>query len=346
MSRDPAHTPETPAVAAARWFAKRRSGEMTEVQARAFAAWLDADPANRDAYNTLRAAWRDVEPMRDDPRIMSLRAAALEARPRRDTVLRLVAASLAEAVVGAGVLIGSGVLADRHAFSDQSYRTGVGQRASVNLPDGSTVTLNTDSVLRTRADHERRLVYLDRGQAFFHVAKDRAHPFIVAAAGRTVTAVGTAFDVRVDAKQFEVTLVEGKVRVEQAPSPASAKAPRNVQATEMIAGTQLRAVGDQTWSLSQADTGKETSWLSGELVVYAQPLRDVVAELNRYSDRKIVIDDPKVALRPISGAFKTGDVDTFVRGLEMYRIARVEAETDGAVRLAGVDGASAEKYPN
>ena len=58
------------------------------------------------------------------------------------------------------------------------------------------------------------------------------------------------------------------------------------------------------------------------------------------------IDDPKVALRPISGAFMTGDVDTFVRGLEMYRIARVEAETDGAVRLAGVDGASAEKYPN
>lgn len=346
MSRDSAQAPETPAVVAARWFARRRSGEMTEVQGRALAAWLDADPANRDAYNTLRATWRDVEPMRDDPRIMTLRAAALEARPRRDTMLRLIAATLAVVVLGTGALVGSGVLANRHAFSDQAYRTGVGQRATVNLPDGSTVTLNTDSVLRTRADHDRRLVYLDRGQAFFHVAKDRTHPFIVTAAGRTVTAVGTAFDVRVDAQRFEVTLVEGKVRVEQTPSPAAPRAPRNVQATEMIAGTQLRAVGDQTWSLSQADTGKETSWLSGQLVFYGQPLRDVVAELNRYSDRKIVIDDPKVALRPISGTFKAGDVDTFVRGLEMYRIARVEGESDGAVRLAGMDGAATEKAEN
>jgi transmembrane sensor len=277
---------------------------------------------------------------------MAMRAeATAAANPlRRRAVLGAIAATVA-AVVGLATVGGREMLWNAHRYTAQTYQTGVGQRATVTLPDGTMVTLNTDSRVRTRGSAERRLVYLDRGQAFFKVAHDKAHPFVVTAAGRTITALGTAFDVRVDdGKTLKVTLVEGRVRVEAPPRPA---VPQRVgkatvvklpaapgQATEMVAGTELDARDDAKWDLARADVRRETSWTTGQLVFYATPLRQVVAELNRYSEKKIVVDDGAFADRPISGTFRAGDVETFARGLETYRMARVESDTTNAVVLS------------
>ena len=102
----------------------------------------------------------------------------------------------------------------------------------------------------------------------------------------------------------------------------------------MVAGAQLTATDDARWNLGKADIQRETSWTSGKLVFYSVPLSEVVAELNRYSERKILIDEAPYADRPISGAFRAGDVETFARGLETYRLASVEASTDDNISLA------------
>ena len=225
-------------------------------------------------------------------------------------------------------------------FSNQTYATAVGEKTAVTLPDGSVVTLNTDSVLRTRADRDRRLVYLDKGQAFFRVAKNARRPFIVHAAGRTVTAVGTAFDVRVDARRFEVTLVEGKVRVEAPAAPpargpaASSGEPTPVRATEMLAGDQFVAADPRHWSVSQTDTGRETAWLSGRLKFQGEPLGEVAEEFNRYSERKIVVADPALARRPISGTFQATDEEAFVQALQVAGLAQVSARSDAEITIA------------
>lgn len=334
--------PGDPATQAARWFARRRSGELGPSETQELEAWLAASPDHREAFRDLQIAWRDVETMRDDPRIMAMRAEATAAtRPLRRRVLTgAVAACLVGAIAGLATFGSREALWNSHRYSDQEYRTGVGQRATVTLPDGTVVTLNTDSRVRTRASGDRRLVYLDRGQAFFKVAKDREHPFVVSAAGRTVTALGTAFDVRVDdGRLFKVTLVEGRVRVEAAPAlapkPAGDAPIRGQgQATEMIAGTQLVEREGSKWDLARTDVRRETSWTTGQLVFYSAPLKQVVAELNRYSDKKIVIADETYADRPISGTFKAGDVDTFAHGLQTYRLARIESDTPEALVLA------------
>ena len=167
---------------------------------------------------------------------------------------------------------------------------------------------------------------------------------MVSAAGRTVTAVGTAFDVRVDKGRFAVTLVEGKVKVETpSPRPAAASTAVSgatsakptaapVQDVELVAGNQFTASDDTRWSVSRADTARETTWLTGWLTFQNQPLGEVVEEFSRYSDRKIIIADPKLASRPITGRFKAGDVDAFVRALAEYDIARLESDRE-VVRL-------------
>ena len=332
---------------AAVWFARHRAAPLPDEERRAFEAWLAEDPEHAIAYAEAERAWAIADAVRDDPRISARRAVLAKGGPSRGLPGAALAAGLAIAV-----LAGGGVLAVHFAgprsLATQAYRTQVGQRSTITLTDGSVVTLNTDSVLRTRADGRRRLVYLDKGQAFFKVTKDRRHPFVVTAAGRTVTALGTAFDVRVEGRELKVVLVEGKVRVEGPPPTPPANSPHSkpatsggqpagdVQATEMLAGSELVAPGNAEWRLVRADTVRETSWVHGQIIFDNEPLGAVVAELNRYSDQKMIIDDPALAARPISGAFKPGDVQGFARSLQSYRYAYVSAQDRQTLHFASV----------
>jgi len=325
------------------WFARRSRGALTPQAQAELEAWLAADPANRAAYDAVELTWRATEALRADPEVLYLREAAMKTPrlPRRG----LIAAGVAVAVA-LGVLLATplalGSYGAIQALQDQEFRTGVGQQATMKLPDGSTVTLNTDSVLRTRQAQGERLLYLDRGQAYFTVAHDPDRPFIVSAGGRTVTALGTAFDVRVDGDRFAVTLVEGKVRVAapvptRSPPAAEGGEPAAVsyQATEMTAGSRLVAsvTASEPWRVAPANVVVETSWTRDILIFDDEPLSAVVAELNRYSDKKMVVADTAIETTPISGTFRPGDVDSFVRTLRAYRLARAGGETPETVEL-------------
>lgn len=330
---------------AARWYGRVRSGAMSAQEERAFEAWLDADPQHRAAYDAIDLAWGALGLVRDHPRVMAMRE-SLPSEPNRffaqPWARRAIAACAAAVVAGAGLSGAWLVWRPHDELANQAFRTGIGQKATVNLPDGTEVTLNTGTVLRTRADADRRLVYLDQGQAFFRVAHDKAHPFIVHAAGRTVTALGTAFDVRVDHGRFSVTLVEGKVRVEQPIAPAKttpavqpqAAPQRSIQSTDMVAGSELIAAANQQWTIAPTDIVKATSWVHDQLIFEREPLSDVVDEMNRYSVRKIVIADARVGRTPVSGNFRPGDVESFARALEAYGYASIAADTPDAIELS------------
>jgi transmembrane sensor len=347
MSRpipDIATTDNSPRAAAIAWFSRRRSGLMTDADEAALRTWLDDDPAHREAWLEVRGAWLDLDAVNEHPGIAAMREQLASGRKpvTRRSGARRLAASLAFAVVmlsGIGVWQWGGA---PHPLANRTFATALGQRTTVTLPDGSQLTLNTDTVVRTRVDHERRLVYLDKGQAFFKVAHDRRHPFVVTAAGRTITALGTEFDVRVDRGVFKVTLLEGKVRVEsivRAPRVASgaghvtSPARLAVQATEMTPGSQLVAPGDGEWRLIQTDAVAESSWTRGQLIFDDVPLKDVVAELNRYSHIQVVVPGEGLRNTPISGNFRPGDVDGFVYALEQFHLARGVRASDDTVEL-------------
>jgi transmembrane sensor len=336
-----------PAKPAAAWFARRRGASFSEADAADFEAWLAADVEHRIAYADAERAWEVSLAAMDDPRVVVRRAALADEPTPRARARVALAAGLALSLLGGGGLFAVQQVSRPKPLATQAFQTEVGQRSTVTLPDGSVLTLNTDTLVRTRADGERRLVYLDRGQAYFRVAKDRRHPFVVTAAGRTVTALGTAFDVRVEGRGLKVVLVEGKVRVEgpPAPSPAAPTSsnPEELQATEMVAGSQLLAPENAEWRLASANTARETSWVRGQIIVDDEPLGDVVRELNRYSQQKMVIDDPALAARRISGAYKPGDVRGFTRLLEAYRYAYVASEDAATLHIEPI-GPEGKKF--
>jgi transmembrane sensor len=327
---------DDPRDVAAGWFARQRSGEMTPHDRLELRAWLEADAAHRAAYASVRQVWGGAALLRGDPAVLEIREQWTKAQ-KRSFAIRAMAASVAAVVICSGGLLGWWYAEQPRPLRDETFRTAVGERTTIELPDGSELILNTDTVVRTRRDEDRRLVFLEKGQAYFQVAKDTEHPFVVTAAGRTVTALGTAFDVRIDqAGRFEVTLVEGKVRVE-APlaqrAAASAGKAVSFQATELTPGSQLVAAAQEPWRVSAANIVVETSWTKDILIFDDEPLSAVVAELNRYSDKKVTLASAGIAEIPVSGTFRTGDVDSFVRTVEAYRIARAGVDSPAVVEL-------------
>lgn len=325
------------------WRVRREAGDLSPADELRFAAWLDLSPEHRATYAEVDRFWAAAGHLGNHRLYVETRERAAAAVDRTRLTRRAMAAGIAAVVIGAS---GVGFYAHQapKPLADQAFRTAVGQRATMTLPDGSEVTLNTDTVVRTRADEDRRLVYLDKGQAFFKVAKDGRHPFVVTAAGRTVTALGTAFDVRIDDGELKVVLVEGKVRVQaakqpqraqpadwaEAPAPASPSPP---MATDMSAGSQLVAVDDTEWRLTPTDVDRETSWLKGQLVFDDESLGQIVEEMNRYSTRKIVLADASLAERRLSGHFTPGDVQGFARMLRAGGFAALRERPSGDIEI-------------
>src|SRR5690606_5015875 len=139
------------------------------------------------------------------PEVRRMRETALASASRSPVRWRpAAAAAMLAATLGAGVWI-SRTPADpgpppvrEAAPAAKRYATKVGERLNVRLEDGSIVALNTATVLEVAYSPGRRDVRLVRGQALFEVARNHDRPFIVTAGDRRVTALGTAFDVRVD----------------------------------------------------------------------------------------------------------------------------------------------------
>ena len=322
---------------AADWFARKRSGKMTAEDLQELHVWLTRSPEHAAAFQEVAGAWDVAGAMRSDPEILRVREQARKARPRGWRAG--IAAGMAVAVLGGWSVLGSGGYVPAPTFltgGEQTFRTGVGQTATVRLRDGSIVTLDTDTVLRAKETDHRRMLRLTRGQAFFKVAKDKTRPFTVAAGDKLVTATGTAFSVRLAQKAVEVTLVEGRVRVEKA-APAVQLArttPRFSEATEMKPGSKLVAAQDRNWTLDKVDAEKATSWLEGQLIFEDRPLAEAAAELNRYSAKKIVIRDPGIAGARIVSVVKAGDVEGFVRVVTNAGFARVVSDDENTVELA------------
>src|SRR5690606_29089751 len=131
------------------------------------------------------------------------------------------------------------------------------------------------------------------------------------------------------------TLVRGRVRVHEVNASSSEHS-----AVEMSAGHRLLAARDQRWILQQADTQTSMRWVEGQLVFDQEPLADIVAVLNRYSTRKIVIADPVIAQRPLSAVLTVGDIDTFLQSTRALRLAEVRERPDGSIELSAAPAVS------
>jgi transmembrane sensor len=327
VTKVPKRLDDTLQAEATRWFSARRAGDMAAEERATFKDWLARNPDAEARLERLQQHWDALDSIANDPAVLEMREHAVQAYnlPARFKALLAVAAAVLLLVSSSVTFLHYGnPLRSLFGSDGEVFRTGTGQRTTATLTDGSVVTLDAESELRVVEMGARRRLQLIRGHAFFQVAKDRLHPFFVEAASKTIRAVGTEFDVQLDDQaKLTVTLIEGKVRVEQPNGWV-----RPGRRVDMVAGARLVAKSDRGWKVTHVDTGSETSWLTGRLTFVREPLAEALKEVNRYSARKIVFADGPAPPTNIVGVFAAGDVEGFVTALELNGIARVSHRTD------------------
>jgi len=283
---------------AAEWLIERQDPESWSAEDQdALDAWLAQSPAHEVAFLRLEEAWGRSE------KLSALHPPA-EARARRlPLMLRIAAALVIAAAIG-------GVVATRLSPpNERVFSTQVGGHEVVSFADGSKVELNTNTTLRTRMTTQERVVWLDKGEAFFQIRHDAAHPFVVMVGDRRITDLGTQFVVRRGPGGLKVAVMQGRVWFDPADRQQAS------QSAMLIPGDVATVSQDKmrVTHASQRALAKGLSWRRGVLVFDNTTLADAAAELNRYNSKKLVIADPAIASETIGGTFGTNDIEAFAR---------------------------------
>lgn len=307
---------------AARWAVRLDAGPLSADEQRELDAWLGTDPRCRGAFVRAQAMWTDVD------RIAALSAPeerTISVQPQLPVArVRSVRPWLLAAGVSAVAIAAAAIWPALNAGT--SYWTAVGEVRRIALADGSILSLNTNSKAVIRFNGQRRSVQLARGEALFEVTRDPARPFRVTAQGVTITALGTAFAVRENKAGVNITVTEGLVEVVQDTPAGNKQTARRVVANYRVVIPRAQSAVIEPIEPKTAD--RQLAWRGGMVAFDGERLADAIVEVNRHSTRRIVVDTPELADKPVVGIFKASDSEAFARTAAVALRAEVIEEGD------------------
>lgn len=296
---------------AADFLQQRRFGNWGVAEQADLDAWLRESEARRVAFWRLEATMTRIE------RLAALRAPA---RTKQTNRLRFMMPFLASAV-SLSLIAVLGLVGARYFLRpppDRSYSTDVGGRTLLSFADHTQIELDTNTAIRYRMTTAERTVWLEKGQAWFHVAHDAAHPFTVVVGSHRVTDLGTEFVVRRGSDQMAVALVEGRASL----STEGAQTAMLLPGDEAIATPVSMSVTRKT----PEELADELAWRRGALVFHNTRLADAVREFNRYNTVQLVIADPAIAGVRVSAEIKTDHYDDLLQLAQSLMNLRTERE--------------------
>lgn len=312
------------AAEASRWFTVVTNPSISVQDLHRFRDWR-ADPDNAAAFEKVERMWGRTQLLSDRTLIKDATADVLARYPVR---LPKTEFKLRPLITATAVTIALATTSALAVFQPwwPTYSTSVGAQRLEQLADGSRVRLNTDTRLQVRFTEGARHIRLLKGEAYFEVAHDTARPFVVEADDARVRAIGTKFAVHRDADQVAVTLLQGRVEVRETTL---------ATATTLAPGQSLTVTSRGMSRPRSVDTADVTDWTTGQLNFSGVPLRAAVAEMNRYTSRKIVLD-PSVQVdgELVSGRFEAGDTANFLAALDAVYGLKVTRTTNREIRLA------------
>ncbi|MGD2132164.1 MAG: FecR domain-containing protein [Maricaulaceae bacterium] len=333
---------------AAEWIVRFDDGEATAEDRVALRVWLDQSDHHRATFERLAALWgaMDIVEELNDYAEADETAALREAddRRRRSTHARraVITAAAASLLLAAAAGVSYRALQSARSLHEGVYEAALGERRVVDLSDGSFIELNTNSRVEVSYSQDARNVRLVRGEAYFDVAPNPRRPFSVSAGAGRVTAVGTAFTVRLIDETANVVVSEGRVRlsakVADAAEPGDAgDAQPDADLGEIGAG-QNAVIGEsgieRVGRIEPDALSRELSWREGMLAFSGEPLSEVVEDLSRYSDISIEFADASVQNLPVAGYFRIGEVDAMFEALEIMADVEVERPAPNVIRLS------------
>lgn len=272
---------------AAEWVVRLSDSQISTAQQADFEAWLAQDIRHREAYEQISRLWQSVTPQR-----------------RRKHRPAGLLASIVLVLIGIYCLPLSTWLADE--------RTATGEIRQVALPDGSTITLDSDSAADVVFDTHARRIILHRGRIFAAVVPDAAEqgahhrPFIIENRDGTAQALGTRYIVEQTGDHSRVSVVESSVNVTSRDRPD--------QSITVYSGQSIRFDSEQIHGQEPIPPAA-ASWVQSRLVYRNAPLSQVIDDLARYRTGFLRISGAAAQLR-FTGVLPVDDPDTALKILQ------------------------------
>ena len=307
----------------------------------AFFDWLAANPENSNAFAKNRRNWKRLDKLGDWlPEHSDQPNPDLLALSPRSKLLKYVTFSFAAAAA-----LALSVIIWQANTDNLSPSVAVAQQAEpenrIILEDGSIVKLKDNakvSILYTLAE---RRVRLDKGEAFFIVAKNPNRPFVVEVQGIEVSALGTAFNVRLDSESFEVLVSEGIVRVDSAKIHYDEQGAKKTAPVPLLEANQRAVISltaepeiPEIATLTKGEIHRVLAWQHGLMTFSSKPLSEIIYELNHFNETQMVVVDGELAAMRFSGSFRSDNMDGFVRLLEVAFGARAEWKGESEILLS------------
>lgn len=334
------------------WIAQLESGDLSGADLAALREWISRSPAHKQEL-------REVAAFSGQLSIFTELAEPLAVAAGRNSVLRrpawrriFGAPAMAAGVTAFAVAIAVIAFLPFNSPSPSIYRTAVGEYQALELTDGTTVQLNTDSQIEVDYRESERRVRLIYGEVLFDVTSNPSRPFVVYSNAAVAEAVGTSFVVRLRNSVTELAVVEGvvafsrlagtlqepslDVQTDQAPGAAKQTdiAPPRVlvRAGQTLSSSAIpddhKAADAIIPTITQRDIQRKLSWTEGLLDFSETPLEEVIAEVTRHNNVSIEIEDPELKKLTFGGMFRTGDVDPLLEALAGLDIEVVRLEND------------------
>jgi transmembrane sensor len=278
------------------WLERSERCDFGPAETEALEQWLSQSPGNRIAFWHAKAAWERAGRLR----VLKPAAPAIRKAPSRLWIALASSEAVVIAVAGVGSVWMKGA-------NERVLSTGQGERETVSLADGSKIELNTDTEVRIGGRNGQRSAKLMRGEAYFQIVHDAAHPFTVVAGNHRILDLGTRFSVRQSQNGLRVALMEGKAQIADISSGSPQKSVVLVPGDVALADKSSISVARKPIPVLADDL----AWRHGGLVFHNASLGDAVAQFNRYGKVKLVVSDPRVASLTINGAFRAAGSEEF-----------------------------------
>ena len=310
---------------AAYWIVKLRSPDLSEADKKAFSKWLNQSHQHIRAFDDMSDTWSTMGRVKE---VESLQKSVAHIRAPKRFSLKSIFFNSTFPLVFACTLLACVVflwpsLQNSSLAPSVTYATEIGKQRKISLDDGSVITLNTASeVVVTFTENTRRITLLS-GEALFEVAKDQARPFVVDIGVGTVTAVGTAFNIRTDNRP-QITVVEGIVDVHERKD----KHTPYPKWERLHAGDQVAFLRNGITEVTKSNINSELAWRIGQLIVSNEPLSQVLSELNRYLYTAIQFDETSLNSVYVSGTFDIYNPEAMLTALtERFNLEIVNTQS-------------------
>lgn len=333
------------------WLMEIDRGALSPKRKAELIAWIESAPAHKVSFLAHAKLWDELDVLSELSNIIPFEQQ--QTSQQKSPKYYLYAASVIFVVAFAMLFVrfnlqptALGVPASQIAFK-QSYQTNTGELKTIQLPDGSALTLNTNSRVTAQFDQNYRNVSLEYGELHIQVAHDHEKPLNILVNDKMIQAVGTSFNVQyLSDKAIQLIVSDGKVMLANSTllndKVNFAKLTKPLNQTLMLKAGQKVSI-NATRTINSLKSAVEDvsnkldlslSWLTGSLTFAGEPLEQVIAQVNRYLTHPIHLANDDVRSVRVIGRFEQGKLDNFLTDLQRNFNVHLSHNAQGEIILS------------